>query len=302
MPRFNRVYNLIVGHKGDPNATSITNLRVSFDIDKTITPWPNRSTIKIYNLTEVHREEFEQPDTFVALYAGYQEESGPVLVFSGDVSYGFSEIASGQGDVITTLELGDGHVAMRDGVVSVSYGNAASARKILNAIATQMGLALYMDNSLTDKTWNNGFSAHGSGRAALDRVTAGAGWQWSIQNSVLQVVPRGKTTKRQVVILDSTSGLIGYPHRERKLPPHAHKLASGKPRVRHAPLSPYRRIDGWRVKSLLLPELNPGDPIQMNSRTIKGLFRVERLLHAGDTDGGEWMTEIFIGKTGQDNE
>lgn len=300
MSRFNRVYNLVVGQKGSPTAVSITSLRIRFDIDKTITPWPNRSRIHIYNLAVNHREEFEKPDTYVALYAGYIEESGPVLVFSGDVSYGYTELATEQGDVITTLELGDGHVAMRDGMVTLSYGKAASAKKLINAIATQMGLAVYMDNSLTDKTWNNGFSSHGSGRAALDRVTAAAGWQWSIQNSVLQVVARGQVTKRQTILLDSTSGLIGYPHRERKFPPHA--LAStGKPRVRHAPLSPYRRIDGWRVKSLLLPELNPGDPVQMNSRTIKGLFRVERLLHAGDTDGGEWMTEIFIGKTGLTN-
>jgi hypothetical protein len=301
MSRFNRVFNLIVGHKGDPKAVSITNLRITFDIDKTLTPWPNRSRIRIYNLAPTHREDFEKPDTYVALYAGYAEESGPVLIFSGDVTYGFSEIASEQGDVVTTLELGDAHVAMRDSMVTLSYGGQASAKKILNAIATQMGLAVYIDASITDKTWSNGFSAHGTGRAALDRVCAGAGWQYSIQNSVIQVVPRGKVTGRQTVILDSTSGLIGYPRRERKYPPHASVTASGKPRVRHAPLSPYRRIDGWRVKSLLLPALNPGDPVQMNSQTIKGLFRVERLLHAGDSDGGEWVTEIFIGKVGQTN-
>ena len=297
MTRFNRVYTLIIGSKGSPTAVQITDLRVRFDIDKTITPWPNRSRIQIYNLKVEHREEFEKPDTYVALYAGYLEENGPVLLFSGDVSYAFSEIASEQGEVITTLELGDGHVPMRDGIVSISYGVNASAKKILNVVATQMGLALYMDVTLTDKIWNNGFSSHGSGRNALERICAAAGWEWSIQNNVIQVVARGKTTQRQIIVLDASSGLIGYPRRERKFPPRASE--TGVTRTQRTPHSPYRRIDGWRVKSLLLPGLNPGDPVQMNSATIKGIFRVERLLHAGDSDGGDWVTEIYIAKTAQ---
>jgi hypothetical protein len=293
--RFNRVYNLIIGSKGSPAAIKIEGLRVTFDIDKTLTPWPNRSIIKIYNLARSHREEFELPDTYVAFYAGYVEENGPVLIYSGNVSYAYSEIASEQGEVITTLELGDGHVPLRDGIVTVSYGPNASAKKILAVVAQQMGLALYMSTTLTDKIWNNGFSSHGSGRAALERITAAAGWQWSIQNSVLQIVARGQTTARQIVVLNSGSGLVGYPRRERKYPPRA----DTKTVVHHKPLSPYRRIDGWRVKSLLLPGLNPGDPVQMDSQTIAGIFRVERLLHRGDSDGGEWVTEIYIAKEAQ---
>lgn len=298
MARFNRVYSLQVGTKGAAQAVTIDNLRITFTIEKTITPYPNRSNIKVYNLSPAHREEFEKPDTLIALSAGYLEESGPVLLFSGNVTYAFSEYATEQGDVVTTFELGDGHVAIRDSMVSLSYGSNASAKKIINTIATQMGLAVYMDASITDKTWSSGFSFYGSGRAALEKVTAGAAYQWSIQNGALQIVPRGQTTKRQIITLDSTSGLLGYPKRERKLPPQAHARGTGETgAIRHVNLSPRRRIDGWRVKSFLLPELNPGDPINLQSRTIKGNFRVERLQHFGDSDGGDWVTEIYIGKT-----
>jgi hypothetical protein len=300
MARFNRVYSLQVGTKGSPQAVTISGLRVTFNIEKTITPYPNRSNIKVYNLTPEHREEFEKTDTLIALSAGYLEESGPVLLFSGNVTYAFSEYATEQGDVVTTFELGDGHVALRDSMCSLSCPAGASAAKLVNTIATQMGLSLYMDKTIVDKVWSSGFSFYGSGRAALEKVAAAAGWQWSIQNGALQIVPRGQTTKRQIITLDATSGLLGYPKRERKLPPQAHQRADGSaPSIRHVTLSPRRRIDGWRVKSFLLPELNPGDPINLQSRTIKGEFRVERLQHFGDSDGGDWVTESYIGKTAQ---
>jgi hypothetical protein len=47
-----------------------------------------------------------------------------------------------------------------------------------------------------------------------------------------------------------------------------------------------------KVKHTLYPELIPGEKIQMQSRSVNGLFRIETLIHEGDLFGEAWTTEI----------
>lgn len=53
--------------------------------------------------------------------------------------------------------------------------------------------------------------------------------------------------------------------------------------------------DGWRVKSLLLPSVVPGDRIKLESMGLDDWFRVDAIRHTGDWGGsGDWISEIDL--------
>jgi len=57
---------------------------------------------------------------------------------------------------------------------------------------------------------------------------------------------------------------------------------------------PAKGIDGWKVKTLLMPTLNPGDRVKLESRSVKGIFRIQELKHKGDNWQGDWQTEMKL--------
>lgn len=292
MPRFRRTYKLVVGPAGGQGHSISPPLQITFEVRKDSKEDPNVHTIRVYNLKESSRKALEKPDLRAYLYAGYEEEQGAVLLAAGTVVDAYTRFENP--DVVTELSVADGYGELRDTAVSLSYGAGADSSTIIQSVASQMGLTLNMPRSLTSRTWEHGFSFYGPARQALHKLCRGAGQEWSIQNQTLQVVATRGTTERSVVVLDADSGLIGSPERTRE-------GAREKAKVKDKTSGDDRRIvsaeqqrDGWRVRSLLLPWINPGDRVQMNSRQVKGLWRVDAVSHTGDYHGGDWMTELQL--------
>lgn len=291
MARFDRVYRLAVGPAGQ-SGKEISALRITFDVNKDATEEPNQHTIRIYNLADTTKSLIEKPDNRALLYAGYAEEDGPLLMAAGAVvdAYTYFDAA----DRVTEITVADGFVEIRDTAVSLGYGAGVKASTIIADIARQMGLVLQFGNDLPDRSWNGGFSHYGPARDALHKVVRGTGLEWSIQNQVLQVIQSRGTTRRTAVVLNADSGLIGHPQRNRE---GAREKARVNDKVsgRNVDLlSASQEKDGWTVRSLLLPWLNPGDLVKMESRTIEGFWRADSVRHIGDTHGGDWITELKL--------
>lgn len=296
MPRFDRVYSLIVGQPSKSGAggegVEIEDLRITFEVVKTDQKNPNKSKIEVWNAAPATRALMERPDTRCVLRAGYVEEDGALEVFQGDVTFAWTRYD--EADVVTTLELGDGAKAIRNSVVSLGYGKGAATRKVLTDIAGKMGLTLSMPDDAPVRTWEHGVSFHGSARAALDRVTRAAGLSWSIQGGVLQVIATNGATNRGVVDLAADSGLIGNPERQRKGNAEAIVVKDVQTKRPARAASATQAWDGWRVKSLLLPFIVPGDRVKLSSRSVDGVFRVRDLKHHGDSHDGDWITELRL--------
>lgn len=288
--RFDRTLSLIVGKGSD--AVEITDLRVTFDITKDSSKHSNKSAVQVWGLAPPTRKAMERPDTTCSLKAGYAEEGGPVEVFRGDVTFGWSRFEGP--DVVTTLELGDGAKQIRDSVVSLGYAKGTGARQALRDVAAKMGLTVRMSADLADRDLPAGFSNYGSARTALDKITRGAGWSWSVQDGVLQVLGPAGTNNRTVVDLAVDSGLIGHPERQRRGSHEAIQVEeAGTKRVKRA-ASATEKWDGWRVRSLLLPGIIPGDRVKLSSRTVDALLTVRKVRHVGDTHGGDWISELEL--------
>lgn len=293
MPRFDRTYRLLVGPPGKKGVEILPPLHITFDIEKDAEEKLNYHKIRIWNLKKETRDAIVEPDNFVVLYAGYFEENGAVLMASGSLVFGYTYFDGP--DVITELEVLDGFVEVRDTVVSLGYGAGAKASVIIQGIAQQMGLHLMMAKDAPDRVWQNGFSYYGAARTALHKVVQGTGLEWSIQNGELQVIPKRGTTPRSAVVLAADSGLVGYPERQRE---GAREKAKVKDKIsgdNRNLTSAKQQRDGWRVTSLLLPQVNPGDLVKLESRTVEGWFRVDSLKHSGDWGGsGDWITELDL--------
>lgn len=284
---FDRVYRLLVGKKGTNQGLEITELRIQFEIQKTVKKNPNKSSIKIWNLKKDTRAKLEQPDTRCVLYAGYSEDAGPLLLFQGDVTYAWSSIDGP--DIITEFELGDGSKEIRDTTISVGYNSNIKSKTVLNDVAKQMGIPLTLPSNAPERSWQHGLSFYGSAAGLLDKVTQATGLEWSIQNGNLQVIESGGVTTRQGIELAVDSGLIYSPERIRaskkevKKKPNTNELVPGK-----------QGVDGWRVRTLLMPMLNPGDRVKLSSRFVDGVFRIAEVKHSGDSHEGDWQSEMKL--------
>ncbi|MGH8817494.1 phage protein [Achromobacter pestifer] len=290
MARFDRVYRLLVGKGSAQGLEVIPPIRVTFDIAKNADEEPNDAKISLYNLAASTRRMLEEPGLRCVLYAGYAEEGGPLLMASGSIVYAYTKFQ--QPDVVTELTVKDGYIEIRDTAVSIGLGPGAQASAIIRDIARQMGLPLLMADDVPDRRWEQGFSFYGAARTALHKVTQGTGLEWSIQNQQLQVVQRLGTTRRQAVVLAVDTGLLGYPERMREAPTEK-ASAKGQPAAAK-PASGHQQRDGWKVKSLLLPTINPGDLVKLESRSVQAFQRVEKVHHTGDSEGGDWQTELEL--------
>lgn len=293
MPRFDRVYSLVIG-SGGKQGVEITNLRITFDVAKDDSKNPNRSTIRVWNLSPDRRKELEKPDVRCIFKAGYAEEDGPLEVYQGDVAHAFSKFEGA--DVITEIELGEGAKAIRDVMISLSYTAGVTSTKVLQDIAEKLKMAITIPSDAPRRTWQNGLAFHGAARQGLDKITSATGLSWSVQGGALQVIRAGGNTNRTVFDLAADSGLVGHPERTRKgrqeVQIEDNDAKAIKARSRQ--ITTTQEQDGWRVRSLLLPTLVPGDRVKLSSRSIEGVFTIKDLRHFGDSHGGDWITELKL--------
>lgn len=292
MARFDRVYRLLVGKPNQKGLEIRQPMRVTFEVSKDAQEEPNDHKIRIYNLAADTRRALEEPGLRCVLYAGYAEEGGPLLMASGSVVYAYTwyELP----DVVTELAVKDGYTEVRDTVVSIGLGPGAQASAIIRDVARQMGLPLVMADDVPDRRWQQGFSFYGAARTALHKVTQGTGLEWSIQNQQLQVVRRRGTTRRKAVVLAADTGLIGYPERTREAAREKARVHDSQTNDDVRLVSARQQLDGWRVTSLLLPTINPGDLVKLESRTVQAFQRVEAVRHYGDSAGGDWQSELQL--------
>lgn len=299
MPRFDRVWSLVIG-QGGQSGVEITNpMRVTFDINKDDSKNPNRSRIRVFNLSNETRERLRKPDVRCIFKAGYGEEDGPQEVYQGDVTFVFDRKEGP--NIITEIQLGEGAKAIRDIMVTLSYEKDVNSKKILQDLASKLKMSLNMPNDVPARNWQNGLAYHGAARVALDKVCAATGLSWSVQRGALQIIRSGGNTNRTVYDIATDSGLVGSPERLRKGSQEVitdeddpkKKAEKEKQRSRQF-VTAEQEEDGWRIRSLLLPTLVPGDRVKVSSISVNGVFTIREHRLVGDTYGSDWISELRI--------
>ena len=303
MPLYNRICSLVIGSEGG-KGNELTGLRIAFSIEKGSTKTPNKCSCRIWNLSESTRKQVEVIGNVLILKAGYAEDVGAVQIFAGTVIRSLT-VREGP-DWITELEMQDGFFQFRDAKASLSFAPGATTRQVLSGVASKFGLPIRKLPEFTDKQYPAGFAFVGRVRDAMDKVCELAGLEWSIQGQEIQVIKKGGVYKKQAILLSSDSGMVGSPEQESQTMTEkaAAKLGFTRNQAGVRTIQELNRegqhetmlmVNGYKVRSLLQPTIEPGGYVKVKSKSIDGeFFRVETLTHVGDTMGNEWSTEMVL--------
>ena len=211
---FDRVCSLVIGKAGG-QGKELSGLRIAFDIQKGATESPNKSTVRVWNLSDATKKQIETIGNVVILKAGYAQDIGAVTIFTGTVTR--STTTREGPDWITELEMRDGFLEFRDAKVSASFEKGATVGRVVADLAGRFGLTVRaLPDDIAQKQYPNGFAFAGRARDGLTKACEYAGLEWSIQNREVQIISKGGVYRKQAYVLSPDSGLIGSPEPEAK--------------------------------------------------------------------------------------
>lgn len=256
-----------------PNAVIITEQRVQFKIEKTLGKEPNKCEVTVTNLAPTTRADVERKPLLVRLEVGYESIDNVEQIFAGDCRKA-STARSGV-DWNTKFLLGDGDRAFQFARTSRSFSPNTKVGTIVNEIVGDLKLPLpkgVKDALEFQKSMVGGYTAHGPSERELTNILTPLGMSWSMQDGQLQILREAEAAPGSAFVISQDTGMIGSP--EYGDP----KKQGGNPIL--------------KVKTQIYPKLVCGGLISVQSRDIKGIFRIEQLTHTGDTHAPSWETEI----------
>ncbi|EPR6388085.1 phage protein [Providencia stuartii] len=262
MKQFGRQLKLVIGNTKE--SLEITNLRVTFEVKKTLTPEPNPAVIRIYNLNASHRnlltsKEFNR----ASLSVGYEELR---QIYAGDIVEA-NTIRDGE-DFITELICGDGFKAYTSSMVNKTLSAGKSDAEILRENTQAMGVETGVIDLPKDRQLPRGKVMFGDPRELLHKIAKNNNAQWSIQDGQMTVLPKDKVlADNEGFVLSQETGLIGSPEKTDK---------------------------GLQLTCLCNPALRIGGFVRVQSimNEYSGDFKITELSHAGDFMNDQWYSQM----------
>ncbi|RLB89592.1 MAG: hypothetical protein DRH26_11265 [Deltaproteobacteria bacterium] len=265
---------------------NITDLRINFKIEKSLVGYPNLGNIKIYNLSESSRNNIEAKGLKLQLFAGYEDVSVPLL-FTGDI-INVVHLKTGP-DWISEVFAADGVNILSTATINKTLPAGMDTAQIYNELVSQMkgitkGATEGLKNFLSGKrSLLRELQLSGNIKDWLDKLAMDCGFEYSVNDEVIETTPSGyPLSDVPPVVINQKTGMIG---------------------------SPERTEIGINVSHLLLPELKLARTIRVESISAKlnvgnlfyrkippirnkGIYRIDKLIHTGDTHDNPWTTQI----------
>lgn len=295
--QWKRRIQLVIGKAG--NGLMIENLRIQFEVGKTVESAPNVAVIKIYNLNPDNEARIKTEFDEVLLNAGY--DGAMRLVFRGNIKhvYRYRE----KNDYITEIEAGDGDKDFRKAVMNETLASGTTTGQLVDrAVGTFKGVGGTTKGTVqvTDKARLRGKVISGNTRDVLHDVARESGANWSIQDGQLVIVSANGVLPGEAILIRADTGMLGAPEINDK---------------------------GIAVKCLMNPQLQANGAIKLDNNGIKakrqqaqalatkrekeetnaplgrekeqlarldpdGIYKVLKLTHKGDNRGQDWVSEI----------
>lgn len=249
----------------------IRDLRFAFKVERSLRPSPGKAEVKIWNLNETHRGQLSALGAVsTKLDAGLGSSTSTIFV--GSLRRVQHERVNGN-TWITTVSGEDGGRERRQSRTTRSYRPGTPLRTVFQDLAADFGVGggnlpqaiPGVALGTVGNTLATGTVLRGEVAQELDDLCRGAGLEWSVQNGVLQLLPRGQALAGTALVLGPDSGLVGSP------------AAAERGRV--------------KFTALMIPDLAPGRLVRLASRVLQGQYRVDRCVWSGDTHGDAWHIE-----------
>lgn len=265
---FNKRVRVVVGVAGQ-EGVELTGLRVAFKVRKQDLSSPNTAEVSVWGLDQETRELTRIPNTLVQIFAGYGDLAP--LIFLGAVTR--SETQRDGVEVVTKLESGKPTPAVSP------LGKTFSGQQVLKDMLGEAagGLqAIGLDLDKVPDTPINaprGVTLSGDPYKVLNRLTRANNLDWTIEDGIVRVLPRGQGTSQTAVLLTPRTGLVGSPRPV--------QMQAGGQAARAA----------VEIKSLLNGELNIRRVVSLAEvDEMAGWYLIRSVSHDGDTHGTSPMT------------
>ncbi|WP_100523409.1 phage protein [Mycobacteroides abscessus] len=261
--QFGRFAEVIAGTvKVDSN-----NLTVHFEVPFDDDTDPNESKIHIYNLTESTVNRIKR-GLSATLNAGYVNDRGVVL--SGFISKVFT--TRDGVDKKTTIYVLDSSPIDEKKTIKKSYKANIKASQILKDLAAALKLHITDMKLPSDKSYAKGYSVNGEILTAMRKIAKDCGAIVYINKSKLYIrsLKAGDDSR---FILKAETGLIGTPE----------PFEDERDGVKYA---------GYKVKCLLQYRLTTASIVHLQSKYVKGQFRVRSGVHKWN--GNDFITEMEV--------
>jgi hypothetical protein len=261
----------------EPNAIVVTDLRMSFKIEKKLQKNPNTAQITLWNLAPQTRALVEKKPLHIRLDAGYGETVHRLWV--GDMT--FSSSRYDNVDWITVIEVANGERAFNHARVNRSFkkaqgGAGTNCMDVVHEVAKSMEMPVTIPadikTELQDAELKHALTIRGPSRKSLDRILKPKGLEWSMQDGQIQILRPEQIRNDQAHLINQSTGMIGTPEY-------------------NAPKKPGEKAV-LKLKMLLYAGLVPGQKIKVESETITGVFRLEAVTHTGDTITNEFFSDL----------
>jgi hypothetical protein len=277
----------VIGKAG--SGLLVENLRVQFEVSKTVESAPNVAVIKIFNLSPINEAKIKNEFDEVLLNAGY--EGALRLVFRGNIKHVYRY--RDKSDYITEIEAGDGDKDFRSATMNETLAagttNAQLVDRAVGSFKTTGGTTKGAVQ-INDRARLRGKVISGNTRDVLHDVARESGANWSIQDGQLVIVKANGVLPDEAIVITADTGMLGAPEINDK---------------------------GIAVKCLLNPQLRVNGAIKLDNNGIKakrqkaqalgkkqedqkepvrldpdGIYKVLKITHKGDTRGQDWVSEI----------
>lgn len=254
----------------------ITDLKMTFEVTKSITESANTCKISIYNLRNETTKKIIEADTNLILKAGYADEGGAKNIFFGAV---LSTLDRKEGsDRILEIEALDGIKEIKDKTISKSYKEGTSIKQIVNDFTTVIGLPVRNIKTLPNMQYVNGFSYAGYALKGLSKILGYAKRYYTIQNGELVILDIGETYVTTGLTISDTTGLISVPEELRDS--SSSDLAT----------TPQR----WAFTSLLYADLIPGALVVLDTKKVSGNFKIESVIFKGSNFDNDFSARCEV--------
>lgn len=256
---------------GSENGIEIADLRIQFRLERALKKVPAPCTIRVTNLNADSRRLISRKPVGVSLEAGY--DGMMKLLYTGDMTY-VNTTQDGP-DITTVIECGDGLRVYSNARARATYGKGTTLKKILRDLASNIGMELppnIIQSTDLDQQVTDGMAVFGPVRNVFTSLLAPLGYTWTIQNGKLVILKESETDGDYLI--SEETGMIGFPE-------------VGSPEKNGKPPT-------ITVRCILFPELRAGSRVALQSKFINGSFKIERVVHQGDTHGSAWETEVEL--------
>ncbi|MCT8349741.1 hypothetical protein LGZ99_21700 [Photorhabdus temperata] len=262
MRQFGRQIKLTIGNTKE--SIEITNLRVTFEVSKTITSEPNPATIRVYNLNQSHRNLITSKTyNKASLAVGYDELR---VIYTGDIIEAIT--VHDDLDFIIELTCGDGYEAYTGALVNKTLKAGATDADILSVATKSMKVDKGVVDLPKDRQLPRGKVLTGNARDIMHKIARNNGANWSVQDGNMIVLPKNKVlTDNEGFVLSQETGMIG---------------------------SPEKTDDGLQITCLCNPALRIGSLVRIKSiiPEYNGDYKITELEHTGDFMSDDWHTLI----------